>query len=88
MLIWKSNNKQCVNNEEGYLGIYKVFCLQYDVVIGSQTNKDYFLICYLPGIRKELGNFEVEEGKKFAENVLKYWIKKASLKLMEEDINE
>ncbi len=83
MLIWKSSDLQRANNEDGYLGIYKVFCLQYDVIIGSQTNKDYILICYLPGVKKELGNFELEDGKKFAESILKYWIKKAGLNLNE-----
>jgi hypothetical protein len=83
-LLWKVNNKQCANDEDGYLGIYKIFCLQYDCVIGTQTNKCYILISYLPGIKKELGNFESEEGKKFAEDILKYWIKKAGLNLNEE----
>jgi hypothetical protein len=83
MLIWKFNNLQRANNEDGYLGIYKIFCLEYDCVSGSQTNKDHTLLCYLPGSKKELGNFEVEEGKKFAEDILKYWIKKAGLNLNE-----
>ena len=84
MLIWKSNYKPYyVNNEEGYLGDYNIFCLKYDYVIETQTNKCYILNSYLPGVKKELGNFELEEGKKFAESILDYWIKKAGLKLNE-----
>ena len=84
-LTWKNNTAQYATGELGYRGKMKLFSIYWNASLphGSTTPR-WKLMCYLPGIKDNLGNHEVEQAKKKAEEVFVHWCKLMNVEPKEE----
>jgi len=76
---WSKNTRKYCNGEIGKLGKYEMFTIDYDGVSGGEYENPYILYCKLPGIKNNLGHFDVEVAKRKAENTLNHWLKESGL---------
>jgi hypothetical protein len=81
-IIWIIDERKSSTSKFGTIGKWKIFSTYYD----GNTSKDdsttgrIRLTCFLPGIKKNLGNFQNEtEAKEKAETALKYWVKQSEI---------
>lgn len=83
MIKWKREEGRYSFSDIGYLGKYKAFEINYDVMGAKKDNNKQKLTCYLNGIRPSLGNFgSVDEAKLYAEEkVLPLWMKGSGLQV-------
>lgn len=86
MIVWKRMEHRFANGENGWLNNkFKIFTVHWD---GCRQKDDmetppYALRCMLPGIKSYLGNFELDDAKEKAEQVLAYWLEKSGLEIKE-----
>lgn len=81
---WKRKTAAYANGENGYLGKYVVFSLDWDSCRSKGAEiLPYILRCSLPGIKPNLGNFSQEEAKRWAEEVLGLWVENVGLTFKE-----
>lgn len=81
MLVWKESEGQYSAGNNGFLGKWKCFHVEYDSML-SRDHKGprYKLYAFLPGLKCTLGHFETYElAYQHAEEALSHWIEKAGI---------
>jgi len=71
---WENEVQRYSHGERGFVGKWVCFYVSWDSSGSGSKDAPYRLICYLPGLKENLGNFSMSEAKAKAERVLAYWL--------------
>ena len=70
---WKTSNAKYTSGQDGFVGKWRIFDIFYDGI--KRIDEKEILTCYLPGIKRYLGNFKTKEeaGYSYASAEKKYY---------------
>ncbi len=73
-ITWKTIQFMHSNARWGYVGKWPCFEVVWDSFSKKDAEKPYKLLCRLPGIKDNLGNFSQEDAEAKATKILAHWI--------------
>ncbi len=77
---WETDNDKYSFVKNLYLGRWNVGGYHLDPLRSKDSPNMWKSTCNLPGIKRDLGNFETEEGAKdWLEKTVHYWLKNCDL---------
>lgn len=75
-IIWSENVGRYSETYRGSVGKWHCFTISWNGTRTKNSNEpDYLLHCRLPGIKEEIGAFDMPDAKKRAEKILAGWLK-------------